>query len=148
MASWKRQREIAIAERLASRRYKCEQLLALNWKAMRSIEFEEFLRDVLVTQGHTVETTRTSGDQGADLLAVCGKQRIAIQVKGYHNSVSNGAVQEAHASCGFYDCDACAVITNSRFTTSAQELAAKLNCTLIDEDSLPKFVLGEWRPFG
>ena len=144
----RRQQEIAAEQYRKSRQYQCEQLLQLNWKAMRSVEFEQFLKRVFEVHGHQVETTRTSGDQGVDLLVICHGRKIAIQVKGYHSSVGNSAVQEAYAGCGFYRCDVCAVITNSRFTSSAQELASRLGCILIDEDLLPRFILGQIHPFG
>ena len=56
--------------------------------------------------------------------------RIAVQAKGYVESVGNGAVQEALAGMAFYKCQRCAVITNSRFTAS-RGLAGRINCILM-----------------
>jgi restriction endonuclease Mrr len=120
-----------------------EQLYLRNWRAMRSVEFEEFLREVFEAHGDTVETTRVSGDQGVDLIVRRRGRRLAVQVKGYFNSVGNGAVQEAYAGMGYYGCDGCAVITNSRFTKSAVDLATKLGCILIDEDTMQDFIMGK-----
>lgn len=130
-------------EQRQSRRYRLEQLVRQDWKALRSIPFEQFLELVFRELGYSVETTKVTGDQGGDLIVAHSGWRAAIQVKGYFNSVSNGAVQEAYAAQGYYSCDACAVITNSRFTASAKDLAKRLKCVLIDEDSLPCLILAE-----
>ena len=42
----------------------------------------------------------------------------------------------------FYNCDSAAVITNSRFTRGAIDLAERNNCVLIGEDEIPDFVMG------
>lgn len=120
-----------------------EQLLAQNWKAMRDIEWELFLARVFTSLGAEVETTSTVGDQGVDLVIEFPDNRIAVQAKGYHHAVSNSAVQQAVAGMRHYRCDSCAVITNSRFTKSARELASSNRCTLIGEDELPQLVLGK-----
>lgn len=114
-----------------------------HWKEMRGIEFEDFLADVFVKLGYKVETTKTTGDQGADLLVSKKGRKIAIQAKGYPNStVGNKAVQEAHAGKSFYQCQAAAVITNSTYTTSARKLAAKIDCILIDRSQIPDIIKG------
>ena len=98
--------------------------------------------------GYSVETTNVSGDQGVDLMVTRGVLRMAIQVKGYHNSVGNAAVQQAFAGMAWYECDACAVITNSRFTTGTIELAESSNCLLIHEVNFREFVMGRLPLFG
>jgi restriction system protein len=65
-----------------------------------------------------------------------------VQAKGYYHAVSNNAVQQAYAGMRHYDCWGCAVITNSRFTKSARELALSTGCILIGEDEFSDFVIG------
>jgi HJR/Mrr/RecB family endonuclease len=125
-----------------SLQFQRETLLQENWKAMRGPEWEDFLVRVFRLLGATVEPTGTSGDQGVDLIATLGPRRYAIQAKGYVSAVGNGAVQEAVAGMAHYRCNACAVITNSRFTTGAVELAESNRCRLIGEDDVPALVLG------
>ena len=84
-----------------------------------------------------------SGDQGVDLIVESNGKRIAVQAKGYLHAVSNKAVQEAYTGMVHHRCCACVVITNSRFTSSARELAASTNCMLIGEDEFPDFVMGK-----
>lgn len=97
---------------LASQEHRRIELSEVNWKAMRAVEFEEFLERVFIELGYHVEKTKVTGDQGVDLVVIHRNKRIAIQVKGYVNSVSGGAIQEAYTGMACYDCNSCAVITN------------------------------------
>ncbi len=133
------------AQLVSSIQIKREQLLRVDWKAMRGVQWEEYLKNVCSALGYSVETTKASGDQGVDLVVQRGSSRIAIQAKGYANSVSNSAVQEAVAGMKVYNCNGCAVITNSRFTKSAVELAVINGCVLISEESFEDFVRGRVR---
>lgn len=120
-----------------------QQLLRRPWRDLRGIDFETYLAEVCTALGASVELTKTSGDQGVDLIATFGSRRVAIQAKGYSGSVGNSAVQEVVSGQRFYSCDACAVITNSRFTTSAVQLANANGCCLISEENFDKFVMGD-----
>jgi hypothetical protein len=119
------------------------ELLHLNWRAMRDNEWENYLVEVFKALGAKAERIGCSGDQGCDLIVEAGQMRIAVQAKGYHNSVGNSAVQEAFAGMHYHGCNMCAVITNSRFTQSAQELAVSTRCVLISEQQIPDFVMGQ-----
>ena len=89
--------------------------------------------------------TKSSGDQGVDLILTRGNDRIAIQVKGFVNSVGNGAVQQAHAGMAFYRCTRCAVVTNSEFTPAARELADRVGCQLIDCGGIEALITGRFQ---
>lgn len=129
-------------EYLESTQYRRQQLLKRDWRALRGVPFEDFLGEAFRELGYDVATTKTTGDQGADLIVSRDGKRIAVQAKGYAGTVSNSAVQEVYAAKGYYDCHVCAAITNSRFTSGAKRLARRVGCALIDEDSLPALVLG------
>jgi hypothetical protein len=118
------------------------QLLLCQYRELRGIPFEQFLVQIFEALGYAVSTTRTTGDQGVDLVVAKGPHRLAIQAKGYSGSVGNDAVQQAFAGQAFYQCTGCVVITNSWFTPSAQELAGRVNCLLIDGDRLPELISG------
>jgi restriction endonuclease Mrr len=118
-------------------------LLATDWRSLRGVPFEDFLTRVFQLLGYHVQTTKTTGDQGVDLIVFRNGQRIAIQAKGYAGSVGNDAVQQAHAGMAFYQCDRCAVITNSRFTRGAVELAVRVKCSLIDGQSILSLINGK-----
>lgn len=132
--------------RRANKQFQMQQqrlaLLRKPWKSYRSVEFEQFLVQVFNALGCAAETTKVTGDQGADLLVRIGQHRLAVQVKGYVSSVGNAAVQQAYSATKFYNCHGCMVITNSVFTASAIELAQATGCILIDENRLPEMILG------
>lgn len=96
-------------------------------------EFESYVALVLRDNGFKhVEVTRTSGDQGVDILAERNGASYAIQCKNYAGAVGNFAVQEAYAGAQFYGCDKAAVICPGEFTRSARELAASTGVLLWD----------------
>lgn len=96
-------------------------------------EFENYVALVLRDNGFKhVEVTRTSGDQGVDILAQRGGKLYGIQCKNYEGAVGNAAVQEAYAGAQFYGCDAAAVVCPGEFTRSARELAASTGVLLWD----------------
>jgi HJR/Mrr/RecB family endonuclease len=134
-----RQRDLLLRSEFRRR----EELLLRNWRAMRDYEWEEYLAEVFQALGAKVQRTGRTGDQGVDLIVEIGAKRIAVQAKGYYNSVNGSAVQEAVAGVAHYRCNASAVITNSRFTKGAIELAASNRCVLISEAEIPDFILGK-----
>jgi len=100
-------------------------------------EFEEFLLlDFLPKLGYRVEQKKKSHDQGLDLLLERKGEKIACQVKRFQKPVSNKAIQEAISARECYRCQRALVITNSTFTTSAKQLAARCNVELWDRDVL------------
>jgi hypothetical protein len=116
------------------------------WQDLAGIPFEEFLADLFAEYGYGVETTKTTGDQGVDLVLRTANRRIAIQAKGYpHSTVGNSAIQEAHTGMVFYGCQVAVVITNSSFTSAARDLASKVGCILIDGSQIPALIEGQIR---
>ncbi len=124
-----RQRCDELAALLASAKY---QLIHTDWRSMRGEDFELFLSRIFVMLGYQAQLTKTTGDQGVDLVVTGKGSRIAVQAKGYANSVGNDSVQAVVAGKAFYGCDSCVVITNSRFTSGAMTLAQANGCRLID----------------
>ena len=91
---------------------------------MTGAQFEEFVAAVIRGNGYEViEMTKTTGDFGADIIASKNGENIAVQCKRYAKPVGVKAVQEAISAMKHYDCDSCLVVTNSRFTKQAMELA-------------------------
>lgn len=121
-------------------------ILAFNWQTAQGYDFEEFLEKVFANLGLPVSRIGRTGDQGVDLIVTTHSGRIAIQAKGGASTIGNGAVQEALAGMIYHGCDRCGVVTNSRFTASAEELAEKANCCLIDGERLKSLALG-WHPW-
>jgi HJR/Mrr/RecB family endonuclease len=121
-------------------------LRSTDWKVLQAIPFENFLEQVFLEWGYGVETTKTSGDQGVDLIVSKDGIMTAIQAKGYLSStVGNDAVQQAHTGKTIYRCQRCAVITNSTFTSSARQAADAVGCLLIDGEKIPLLIEGQLR---
>jgi hypothetical protein len=133
-----RQRRNELAALLASEKYK---LVHTDWRALRGSDFENFLLRVFELLGYQVQKTGPP-QQGVDLV-VTGKGRsIAVEAKGYEGSVGNDAVMAVATGMNFYQCASCVVITNSRFTRAARDLAAVNGCRLIDGAQIPDLIEG------
>jgi HJR/Mrr/RecB family endonuclease len=145
LARWKKaydnyQQVVVLAE-LQSIKH---ELLNRNWKEMRGVPFENYLKQVFEMLGYEVQTTKASGDQGLDLVLKGKGRMIGVQAKGYdeNRSVGNDAIQEAFTGMAHYRCHCCVVVTNSDFTKSARELAASVNCLLVSGDDIPDLIRG------
>lgn len=136
----------ALEKRSEQKRLKRNRLTDINVilakiDGMGGYEFEVFMQHVCEQLGYSVYRTKSSGDQGADLILTSkDRTKIAVQIKRYSGKVSNGAVQEVVASKGFYKCTEGRVVTNSYFTNSAKQLAKANDIDLIDRDELTKMI--------
>ncbi|MEH7403729.1 restriction endonuclease [Gottfriedia acidiceleris] len=99
-------------------------------------KFEEYLGSLFIALGYDTEVTKTSGDQGADLILRKNGNVIVVQAKRYSYNVGNSAVQEIFTAKNFYGANDAWVVTNSYFTKSAQELAKVNEVKLIDREQL------------
>lgn len=116
-------------------RGKSQDALMDEMDEMSGEEFENYCADLLSKNGYTVESmTRETGDYGADILISREGEWTAVQCKRYSKPVGVKAVQEAYASMSYYNCAHCAVITNSGFTSQAENLAAKNGVLLWDRE--------------
>lgn len=131
-----------LVRRLTGKRRRAQQCLRLTGP-----EFEDYVALVLKDNGfRNVEVTKTSGDQGVDILAERNGKSYAIQCKNYEGAVGNFAVQEAFAGAQFYGCEEAAVICPGTFTRAAKELAAQTGVRLWDGERLSHMmrVSGRW----
>jgi hypothetical protein len=109
-----------------------------RWSAVSNLYVlspEEFERHVAATYaalGYSVSVTRRVGDQGIDVLAERGGERLGIQCKRTTEPASNGAIQEVYAGKAHYHCTAAAVISLGGFTRPAQALAKSTAVELVD----------------
>ena len=99
--------------------------------------YEVLCRDLLRARGWQVSTTPVTGDQGADLIADAGGRRVVIQCKFHAKPIGNKAVQEAQAAIRYHGGHRAAVVSNARFTRSAQDLAKANGVLLLHHDELP-----------
>lgn len=109
--------------------------------AMEGIEFENFCVSLLGNWGFIdLKTTKSSGDQGVDIIGTKQGVKYAIQCKRYSSPLGNAPIQEVNAGRIFYDCHVAAVMTNSTFTSGAKELAEKTGVLLWDRSVLSTLI--------
>ena len=105
--------------------------------SMDGHSFEYFCADILRYNGYSaVQVTSGSGDFGVDILCKKNNYSYAIQCKCYSNNVGNKSVQEVFSGKAFYKCDFAIVITNSYFTSAAEETARLTDVHLWDRGRL------------
>ncbi|MDD2646485.1 MAG: restriction endonuclease [Patescibacteria group bacterium] len=113
-----------------------------SFTKLSSSDFERLLDRLYRVMGYSVQLNGRTGDQGGDLIATKGQERILIQAKCYINStVGNSAVQQVVAARNHYDCNRAAVVTSGYFTKEAVELAKTNNVELIPREILQKMLL-------
>lgn len=108
---------------------------------MSGTEFEEYVGFLLEQYGFgKVKVTQQQGDQGIDVIAHKNNISYGFQCKRWKKNVGNKAIQEVHAGIGYYGLDKAIVITNSDFTSSAQDLAKKLDVELWNRKKLESLI--------
>lgn len=99
-------------------------------------DYEHFCAEILNKAGWATTVTKSSGDQGIDIVANKEGFRLAIQCKKYSKPVGNKAVQEAYSGGAFYEADECAVVAPIEYTPAARDLARNLGVHLLHHDDL------------
>jgi HJR/Mrr/RecB family endonuclease len=100
------------------------------------LEFERRCAEAMQLSGWTAQTTKSTGDQGADVIAGKRGAKVVLQCKRYTNTVVNKAVQEVFAAKTFLGANFAAVVSNNSYTRSAKELAVKTGVLLLDYSQL------------
>lgn len=104
---------------------------------MSGHDFEQFCAELLERNGYQqVHVTKSSGDQGVDIVATKGGIRYAFQCKRYASKLGNGPVQEVNTGKRIYSCQVGVVITNNYFTRGAETAAKAVGVQLWDRDTL------------
>lgn len=110
-----------------------EDISTMSW-----IDFEVYVWKLFNDIWYSITWTSASWDQWADLIASKNWKTTIIQVKRYNSNVWNKAVQEVIWAIKYYNWDNWCVVTNSKYTKSAKELAQKNNIILIEWYDLNK----------
>ncbi|WP_158056531.1 restriction endonuclease [Halorussus halophilus] len=111
---------------------------------LRSIppdEFEQFVADVWAQYGYQTEVTPPGKDRGVDVWASREfpyPRTEVIQVKRYaqENPVSSPDVQQYSALRKQENADLALIVTTSRFTSEAKEIASDLGVEILDAHRL------------
>ena len=107
---------------------------------MTGIEFEHFCKKMLEKIGFRVETTKTSGDGGIDLIAYSSQAFISgkyiVQCKRYKGSVGEPVIRDLYGVVMSENANKGILITTGTFTSSAINFANGKPIELIDHDKL------------
>jgi restriction system protein len=99
-------------------------------------DFELFCAEQLKLSGWDARVTLRSRDQGVDVIAEKSGVRVVLQCKLYSGPVGNKAVQEIAAGRAHEQAHYGAVVTNSRYTSAADQLAASTGVLLLHHSDL------------
>ncbi|ALP39100.1 restriction endonuclease [Paenibacillus sp. IHB B 3084] len=108
---------------------------------MEGVQFEQYLGHLFRSQGYKAEVTRAAGDFGADLVLSKNGRRIVVQAKRYSKNVGLKAVQEVQGARAHYKASEAWVVTNSKFTQQAFQLARSNGVRLIGREELVEMLL-------
>jgi len=111
-----------------------------DYNTLNGYEFEELLKELFTALGYVVHKTKSSGDQGADLVVNKDGIGTVVQAKKYSGKVSNKAIQEVVAAKALYNCEKAMVVTTGEYTKSAVELAMSNKVELWDKNKLDEII--------
>ncbi|MDY0277185.1 MAG: restriction endonuclease [Acholeplasma sp.] len=104
------------------------------------LEFEIFVRDFFIKKGYKAWTTKRTYDNGADVLAEKGNERIAIQVKHSSKTLSAFAVYQTREGKINYKADKAILVTNNELTNKAKLSAIRDVIEVIDRNDISLFL--------
>lgn len=99
-------------------------------------KYEEFVKDLLRSEGYSAKRTRGSGDYGVDVIASKKGKTYAIQCKLYNRTVGVKAVQEIVSGRVYYKTDYAVVVSDNSFTNAAKSMARKSGVILTHHKNL------------
>lgn len=111
---------------------------------MTGIQFQNYIATLFEARGGRVTRNPPSHDKGADLLVEEFGFKIAVQTKRRKQTIGIKAIQEVYSAQYCYGAQRALVITSSRFSKPALEMASKLGVGLWDR----KRLLDEVKKFG
>lgn len=108
---------------------------------MSGTEFELFLVQLFRRLGYKVEHVGGMADYGADLIIEKDNIRTVVQAKCWNHPVNVKTIQEIYTSKAHYNATEAMAVTNSRYTSNANELASENHVELIDRYKLATLIL-------
>ncbi len=107
-----------------------------NINSLTGVEFERVCKRILENMGFTVETTKTTGDGGIDLIAYNSQPLISgkyiIQCKRYTGSVGEPVIRDLYGVITSERANKGILMTSGTFTKQAQVFAMEKPIELID----------------
>ncbi len=109
--------------------------------AISGVQFEEIVAYLFSFFGYKTTLTKRSGDYGVDIFAKFRGTNYCIQTKLYYNhSVGSAAIQEINTAKNYYAMDYAVVVTNSKYSKQAVDMANRLTVILFDRIDFVKLL--------
>lgn len=118
------------------KKHKIEITQFIEEPELTPLGYEKLCLDALNEAGWNSELTKSTGDQGADIIAKKNDKSLVVQCKYYSGGVGTKAVQEVIAARTYYCADYATVVTNTYFTPGATDLAKRGDVLLLNENEL------------
>jgi len=121
-----------------------ESSLNKKFDDLSGTDFEVLLERLFAKMGYIVKRTGRTGDQGVDLVAIKGDEKLAIQAKKRlaDESLGNDAIQQVFSGKDMYSCNEAVIITTSaNLTKEVKEAAKTLGVKLVHRPLLQKMLL-------
>jgi len=122
-------------DQIGNRVWERSHLFAVDWEI-----FEQLVGLLFREQGYTVTVTQGTNDEGVDVWALRGNERLAIQVKQYSENsvVGRPELQRIASTIAKGDATRAVVVTSSTFAHTAERYAVEFGqaMTIIDGDEL------------
>ncbi len=113
-----------------------------RFASLSPYQFEQLLVRLFQAMGYEARHQGRPGDQGGDVIAVKGGEKLLIQAKRYgdQDPTGNAAVQQAFTAMSIYNCNESMVVTTSYFTPEAREAAKTTRTYLAEKKELQKWL--------
>ena len=96
-------------------------------------EYEQYIASIFQNQGYKTLVTPYSNDWGIDVIAIKGKEKIAIQAKMYGNKrkVNRAAIMQLYGAMAYQDCTKAVIATDGELLDDAISVAKKLKIEIL-----------------
>ena len=113
-------------------------------QALEPIDFEWYCAWLYQKEGYAVEDTKTSGDEGIDLLLKKGGKKVVVQCKRYSGNVGQPVVRDLYGAMFHVAATEAHLCTTGRISRQAEQWAAGKPIELIDGNDMVAWA-NKWR---
>jgi hypothetical protein len=115
---------------------KCE----TYWKSLRGLELEKALAKLYYEMGYTVQTTKSSGDEGVDLFLYKGEKKIVVQCKGHKNPIGVSVIRDLYGAMLHFKADIAILVCPVGFSVGIKRFAKDKPIQLISATDLVNII--------
>ncbi len=113
-------------------------------QAMDPIDFEHYCAWLYTKEGYKVADTKTSGDEGIDLLLTKGNKKVVVQCKRYSGNVGQPVVRDLYGAMFHVAATEAHLCTTGRISRQAESWAAGKPIELLDGSDMVAWA-NKWR---